>query len=67
VTPSSPVSSNPGPAWAWFAAWSVQGAVAGALEAGGLAPGALRFALMGALTGLPLLVLYLWLRRRGDG
>lgn len=61
----SPSTSSPGPAWAWYLAWSLQGAAAAGLELAGPAQGPLRFALLGLLTGLPLLILYLWLGRRG--
>ena len=62
---TSPSTPHPaGPAWAWYLAWSLQGAAAAALELAGPTQGPIRFALLGLLTGLPLLVLYLWLRRR---
>ncbi|MCA8925576.1 MAG: hypothetical protein KDD82_27455 [Planctomycetes bacterium] len=55
--------TNPGPPRAWLIAWTLQGVFVLGLEATGLGPGLLRFALLGPLAGLPLLGLYLWLRR----
>lgn len=60
----SETANSPGPVWAWYLAWSLQGTAAGALELAGPASGSLRFGLLGLLTGLPLLALYLWLLRR---
>ncbi|MEZ6186216.1 MAG: hypothetical protein R3F62_14570 [Planctomycetota bacterium] len=54
--------THPGSPRAWIVAWTLQGVLVLGLEATGLT-GPARLALLGPLAGLPLLGLYLWLKR----
>lgn len=60
---TTPSRTDPGSPALWFTAWSLQGLAAGGLQAAGLASSPAGFAALGLLSGLPLLGLYLWLRR----
>lgn len=59
-------STDPGPGWWWASAWSLQGLGVVGVHLVGLSSDAARFALTGAVAGLPLLALFWLLRRRGD-
>lgn len=57
---------QPGPIWLWFSAWSLQGTgvfLVGALD---VEPGLTQFLLTGLVAAVPLVGLYLLLRRLGQ-